>query len=312
MKKFELIANVIGEIYIQEPITIPKGNMTFSFIIDDSKKLTKIQASIIIPESNNNFNLDVYKDSRGISNFVFNSDEAIYSELISELQAIESHLSFKTLGSLESINWEYPDSKQYIPQQSDGNFGSEGYSISFKENSNSKPVKVTEQLLQNIVKDSRCFEEVNFDLAYWRIGCGFVRKAQFKLAYIHFYFIIENLYTNCMYREKDVLKEFRKSSEFINISHKSYTMILNDPSLKNGLEKVFNKYGIENKFNNLHLLLIRIRNDLHHFHKHNPNSINTPFLQVDYKPITLLIQTIAFSSLFLHLGRINNLKNTSL
>lgn len=312
VKKYEITANVIGELYISEPVTIAKGNMTFSFIPDTTNKLVKIKASVIVPDKNNNFELDVHKDDRGIYNFTFKSDEAIYSELISEIQAIESHLSFKTFGSLESINWEYPENKQYIVQQKDDITDAESYSVSFKEDNKSKPVIVTGKLLQNIVKDARIFDQLNNDLAFFRIGSGFLKRAQYKLAYIHFYFIIENLYSNCKYKEKEVREEYKKSSEFMDLSRQAYDVIKNDPMLNEGLDTIFNIYKVENSLENLHLLLIHIRNDLHHYHKDDPKSKNTPFKQLDYKSITLLVQYIASCALFMNLGKINKLYGTSL
>lgn len=312
VKKYEITANVIGELYIAEPVAVTKDNMTFSFIPDSNKKLVKIKASVIVPDENNNFELEVHKDDRGIYNFVFNSDEVIYSELISEIQAIESHLSFKTFGSLESIDWEYPENKQYIIQQKDDNTGGESYSMSFKENNKSRPVIVKGELLQNIVKDARIFDQLNNDLAFFRMGCGLLKRAQYKLAYIHFYFIIENLYSNCKYKQQDVLPEYKKSLEFMDLSQKAYDVIKTDPSLTKGLDTIFHKYEIENSFDNLFLLFIYIRNDLHHYHRSDPKSKNTPFKQVDYKSITLLLQYITSCALFMNLGKINDLYGTSL
>lgn len=312
VKKYEITANVIGELYISETVTVAKDNMTFSFIPDSTNKLVKIMASVIVPDKNNKFELDVHKDDRGIYNFVFNSDEAIYSELISEIQAIESHLSFKTQGSLESINWEYPESKQYIVQEKDDITDAESYSISFKEDNKSKPVIVPGKLLQNIVKDARIFDQLNNDLAFFRMGCGFLKRAQYKLAYIHFYFIIENLYSNCKFKKEDVLAEFKKSSEFMDLTQNAYDVIKNNPMFNKGLATIFTKYEVENSLDNLHLLLIYIRNDLHHYHKDDPTSKNTPFKQLDYKSIALLVQYITSCALFMNLGKINNLYGTSL
>jgi len=312
VKKYEITADVIGELYISETVTIAKDNMTFSFIPDSTNKLVKIKASFMVPENNSKFELDVHTDDRGIYNFGFNSDEAIYSELISEIQAIESHLSFKTFGALESINWEYPENKQYIDQQKDGITDVESYSISFKENNKPNPVVVPGKLLQNIVKDARIFDQINNDLAFFRMGCGFLRRAQYILAFIHFYFIIENLYSNCEYTKEAVLAEYKKSSELVDLSQKAYDVIKNDPKLTKGLETIFNKYKVENSLDNLHLLLIYIRNDLHHYHKDDPKSKNTPFKQLDYKSITLLVQYITSCALFMNLGKINKLYGTSL
>lgn len=312
VKKYEITADVIGELYISETMTFSKDNMTFSFIPDSAHKLVKLKASVIIPDTNDKFEANIFKDDRGIFNFVFNSDESIYSELISEIQAIESHLSFKTHGALESINWEHPDTKQYIVQQKGETADSESYSLSFDHNTKLKPVKVSNKLLENIVKDARVFDQLNDDLAFFRLGSVFLKRGQYKLAYIHFYLIVENLYSNCKYAKDDVLAEYKKSSEFMNLSKKAYDTFRIDPELNKGLNNIFEKYEVENNFDNLHLLLIFIRNDLHHYHKGDPRSKNTPFKQLDYKSIALLVMSIVFSALFLNLGKINQELNTSL
>ncbi len=312
MKNYEIVAKVTGDIYISTTIIVDKGKMKFSFIPDDSKKLKEIIACIEIPENNNMFEPRFFKDEKGLFNIVINSDEEIYTELISELQAIESHLSFKSLGSLESINWEYPVKKSYGQNESDFKDSSRAFSVMYEENNISIPVKVSEQVIKNIVKDAREFDELNFDLAFWRIGINFLKKGLYKLAYIHFYFIIENLYSNCKFTEKKLLEEFNKSTELSQITKQSYHKIINDPKLKKGLSDIYKKYNIEQNLENLLLLLIRIRNDLQHYHKNNPNSRNTPFIQTDYKSIALLVQTVSFIALFVNLGKINNIKKTSL
>src|SRR5215211_2980362 len=100
--RYCLCAKVEGDIFLMAPGEIKRGDLTFEFRLAPNLQLSEIAASIVVPEEKLAAMATTFDKGEGDIKLKIGigGDRELYDRLISELQLLESDLSFATIGSL--------------------------------------------------------------------------------------------------------------------------------------------------------------------------------------------------------------------
>jgi len=311
MPHYEITAKVNSNIQIPAVITISSGGKEFQFIPDDRMILSEIKVGMEFPGDEISFVINPKGGNYPHGHLEIFDNENASKEAVEALQSIESLLSFETKGSLESIEWGHLANERYYSLSQSDEHPLVGFSFSYNGKKSENPFTIDEMFLEELTSRIPDVEENNVVLAYWRLGCNFLKKELYQLAYIQYYLIIENLYSNGGYKKIDVVSAYKASDEFMTYANHAFSDIVDAPFLCDGLELIFERYGLALSLENLPDLLLRVRNDIQHYHKGGTNSRNNPFLKNEYKAIAELLRKLTTSCLQQRVPKLNSLHNSN-
>lgn len=302
--RFRLLAEVDGMVFIKDPITLISNDYLYEFFSDTNKKLVKIGISKHVPkEMEDSFGLDI-KPGKGEMKAVFDfkSDDKFYEELIRKLKELESHLGFSTVGGLRRIYWENPNI-EYVPENNSIEETVKASSIKINKQHVDKKFPVSEIFIVEIIKQIEEQEYLFIPKSFWLMGSNLYKNFQYVLSFYQFYFVIEGLYANGKFHNKDVLKEFRKSSEFNRICNN----LLNDLKIKlpeffQRLNQSLTEEGLDYSSSGIQEYIINMRGRLHHYSSKSPLDKPTPMNQDRFKNVAFIMMWISSQSILSQAG----------
>jgi hypothetical protein len=114
--RYRLVADVDGNVYISGSVSIQRDEYTFDFTPSDTGKLVTIAISLSVPQERLQKFASTIGPGNGksVASINIGGDIEIHQQLVRQLQALESTLSFSTQMSLRRIRWDHPK-QEYIP-----------------------------------------------------------------------------------------------------------------------------------------------------------------------------------------------------
>lgn len=204
---FGVQAEVIGDFCLKEPITcFSKGFQVKFFIEDGVKKLSLIKAvgnnsdlnikvaiqngesSYLIPEEESyNDYINFIKRIESIAGFNYGVKKVLYNSTL-ELTWYNGTQTFENLNPILSIKRQLSQPKYKILSQS-----------------NLSSILLLEKVMPDAV--------IPYNL--YREGIFYLKRNEFRLAYLHFYMILEYCFIKGNYTEKGQINEYIKSQDII-------------------------------------------------------------------------------------------------
>jgi hypothetical protein len=227
-------------------------------------------------------------------------DRELYDRLISELQLLESDLSFATQGALRKIYWDNPSSIEFIPEtESDTDIPTIS-SFSFHKAYPSGHARFSMETIGGILNDTSQSMQLRIAKAFWREGMEYHNQFKYIQAFYSFYFVVEDFFARGKTGEPEVIKLFTQSAEFREISQNGFTGILKEKRHKDKLLRLFVDGGLDPIPENLPKFLFRMRGKLHHYYSESSKLQGTPFNQADFESLSLLLMHIATETIVMH------------
>jgi hypothetical protein len=240
--------------YISNSFPIKTKNYTCFFENDDNKKIT----------THLNVQINDYKDDlpevqkkNNVTEFNFSSVE--HKNIKNELIILQGVFS---LWGIDKIYYEEKDI-DWIPENDE-----EKKALPFTGVKIGKNKKITEVPFDLFAHSILCLEEIenySMQLNFFRRGKIELHQEQYRESFIYFYLIIESLYGNGKYGEKQLKKEFGRSTELSKIT-----------------EKILKKQKIDKSINDYYSYIINKRGFLLH-HSTKRSNIWHPENQIDLK-----------------------------
>lgn len=288
-------AKVEGNIYLKEPGVIEHEDFLIDLRTNSSNLLTEIAISIKVPDDKLSSMKSTAEPSNGnvAAKFNIGGDQELFNRLIRELQYIESDISFATVGTLHRVYWENPSNIEFIPE-TDDDFEFPVISLHGLNKSYRKTHAVLSmEDITSLLNESSTTLRLRVAKAFWRDGLTYFNQFKYIQAFYSFYFVIEDYYAGGKSNEKQVLKQFNKSPEFKEISELSLKSISREKRHKDNLNELFKDEGLEMDQTGLATFLFRVRGKLHHYSSKSSKKQGTPFNQMDFESVALLVLHMA-------------------
>ena len=194
---------------------------------------------------------------------------------------------------LKRIRWDKPIKEEVITENEEEEKLVAITALSHKHEYPHQKAIIPTVDLENLVKAFHKYDPLKVSIAFWRDGTNFFEDFQYILAYYYYYFILEDLYGGGKYHENQILKEFRKSSEFTEITNITLNKISEEKRHLTNLESFFREEKCEQNAQGLQKLLVKTRGKLHHYYSGNSKKVGTPFNQGEYETIALVASLMA-------------------
>ncbi len=303
--RYRLTAEVDCDIYIEQKVEMNRGDFTFEFICDDDKRLVSVAVSKTVPEnkkSNLKTTLEPRKEGKPPV-FDIGGDAELHAEVVTELQAIESNLSFSSVGSLKRIFWERPE-VEVIPESKEEEKLVAIPSYSIRWEYRLPPFHASDVMLVKATHPK--LKPLSSLKAFWREGINSFRNRLYVQAFYNFYFIIEDLYADGRVTKKGVLTAFSRSREFFEFSEAALKSILEPPGRHTvNLEGFLREEKCSPDVPGLQKLLYRVRGNLHHYFSKSPRTRGTPFNRDEFETLAFLLMEITSKAIWKQIEKIN-------
>jgi len=290
--RYKVNAPVEGNIYLDCPYSFKKEGYAIEFHLDSDKKLAEIAIWIDVSSRDiEKFKSEISKKN-GIIHLKVGGDAEVKNKIKNEYQLLESNLSFISQGILRKIHWDKVK-EEFIPQNEEEKKYIKVFSFKTTEEYSDPKATIKETILKHYVINGAKYEQLAIPKAFWREGINYFKKFQYIQAFYNYYFIIEGLYANGKSGEKEVLKEFAKSSELSEICEKTLNQFKKDKRHGKKLIEMMNEENCPNDKFGLQRLLFKIRGRLHHYSKKSSKSVSTPFSQREFETVALICGYVA-------------------
>lgn len=300
--RYCVCAKVEGNIYLTKPGEVKRGDFIFDFRLGPDSRLSEIAVSISVPEDKLLSMASTFDSGDGNVKFriKIGGNRDLYDKLISELQLLESDLSFATQGALRKIYWDNPNSIEFIPETDSEEDLPAISSFSFHRAYPAKPARFSIETMGGILNGTSQSIQLRIAKAFWREGLEYHNQFKYIQAFYSFYFVIEDYFARGKTGESEVLKQFLQSPQFQEISRKGFTEIINDQRHKEKLLRLFKDAGLEASLDNLPTFLFRMRGKLHHYYSESSKLQGTPFNQADFESLSLLVMYMTTETIVRH------------
>lgn len=254
---FGIQAEVIGDFDLIEPvISYSKGFQVKIFIEDGARKLS------LIKKVGNNSDLKIkISIQNGESKYVI-PDEKSYIEYINFLKRIESIAGFN-YGIKKVL---YNSTLELIWYNGTDVFENLNPILSIKRKLSQPNRKILSQSnLNSILLLEEVMPDAVIPYNLYREGVFYLKRNEFRLAYLHFYMIFEFCFIKGNYTEKGQIKEYLRSQDVIFAIYYTIKLykehnIIQFNWLINTVKDRFNKFTIRN----ILIYLFRCRGEIAH------------------------------------------------
>jgi hypothetical protein len=300
--RYCVCAKVEGDIFLTAPGSIKRGDYIFEFRLTPDSRLSEIAVSIVVPEEKLSSMATSFEQGEGEIKLKINigGDRELFDRLISELQLLESDLSFATLGTLRKICWDNPSSIEFIPETERDTEIPTLASFAFHKAYPPARAILSIETIKGMIGETSQSSQLRFAKAFWREGLEYHDQFKYIQAFYSFFFVIEDFFARGKTGESEVIKQFSRSPEFQDLLQKGFTSILEEKRHKQKLLRLFEDEELEPNLDSLPKFLFRVRGKLHHYYSESSKFQGTPFNQADFESLSLLVMYIATETIRRH------------
>lgn len=292
--RYVLACQVDGDLYFREPGSVQRSDIGYEFRCDADGRLTEIAASVRVPdEMLSQFESKIEPGQGDVKvKVTVGGNRDLYDRLISELQFLESDLSFASVASLEKIHWEDPNIEFVAESDEDLTLNPVTALGMRKEYA---PMRVVFSIadVDAILNESSTLSQLRICKAFWRDGHTYFREFKYIQAFYAFYFVIEDFYAGGKSSQNQVVSQFSSSRSFLAVAGAAFDSLVSESRHRLSLEQLFASENLEFGKEELPKLLFRVRGRLHHFSSKSSRTQGTPFNQEDFESITLMLMHMA-------------------
>jgi hypothetical protein len=291
--KLSLECSIKGKVKIGKEIRVIQGCKEYVLIPDSEGWLSKIKIikKVDVPGK---YSARIGPGKGKATDEVrITGDREERMELIGEFQELEGILSFDTIGSLQSIEWDAPIT-ELIGETEEEEEQVQVSGIGFKKEYPEYPASLDEEGFARIIRSKQYYVSLIVPQAFFREGANEFASMRYINAFYNFYFILEGLYGKGKTRNKDVAKEFKESAEFRGFVD-SAIKDLNDkyPPHKVRIERFCREESLSYDTDGIIELLWKVRGNLHHYSTRSSKHQGTPLDNEDFESIAFLALGLA-------------------
>jgi hypothetical protein len=294
--KYSLEAGVTGNLFIGSQLRTINGDKEYILTPDLQGRLVSIKI-IAIVNNPAKFSSQIIAGEGSVApSIIMEGDRELHSELIQELQELESDLLLGTNGSLTHINWDTAK-EGYIPETDQERKQNPVISFTFSKKYTESTCQMDQESFEKTIQNKDHYKSLVTPKAFFREGINAFDSRSYINAFYNFYFILEDLYGQGKTKNKDVSKVMIASSEF----RKSLEWVLAN-FIDNRHETNLRQFCLEEKTvfdtNGLIELLTRVRGNLHHYSSSSSKHVGTPFNNEDFESIAFFSMGLAIRSIW--------------
>lgn len=202
---FGLKAVIMGDFVLREPIKEYNNGFEISLFIEDD--VYKI--SIIKQIAKDNPLSLKYSESSGVADNIV-PDESNYRDYIQQLQLVESiggyHYNISKIYYKETLEFMWLSGEEVF----------KNLKLIFSIQKKYKPPQkklLSQSNLSSIMLLSRIIPDASTPYNYFREANNYFQNREYRLAYLHFYMIIEYCFANSKFEQKAQIREYMQSIE---------------------------------------------------------------------------------------------------
>lgn len=280
---FGIKARVVGDFVLKEPIFTHSKGFKISIFAENGEYI--ISAIKLIPE---NSPLQVHYKISGEYQGPIAPDESAYSEYIRLFQDVEALGGFN-YGVRKIFYKETLELCWYTGKEA---FQDLYLICSLKKHFNPPKKKIlTQSNLSSILflKDHISYAKVPY--TYFREADVFLQNTEYRLAYLHFFMLLEFCYTSHT-KQQEVIKDFSNSAN-LNLATLLTLKALkeSDSDIQKWLQNVLKQRSKDYCLKNIYYILFSYRGKLAHGSKSSSSFL---FDENDLRMITIFIGQICF------------------
>lgn len=305
--KFGVVCDVDGKTYLDNGGTVEYGGMRYSFYVKDIKERLLTQVRIISdvddPEQYSFHKTEPTPDGKFKVTQSF--EPHIQQKLIRELQTLESLLG--TLGNIKRVYWNKATFEYYPETEAEfKRFNILPAFFFMHEFPMDDPALVSIADLTPYLRHIDTLNGLAAPMSFYREAKAEYSVGRYINSFFSSYFIIEGLFGNGQWRQRDVVRELTQSPVFSSFvkAYLDEVAMNNDPG--EGMTKAQLIEELQNQPFTVEGLVERIvetRGRLHHFSVTSTQTQGTPFNHLDYKRISLISFIFAGQSLTHYIER---------
>lgn len=306
--KLSLECSVEGKVKIDKELKVVEGSKEYLLIPDKEGWLSRMKIIKRIAAPNKYSAKILPGNGRAKHKIRISRDREEYLELMREFQELEGMLSFDTVGSLKSIEWDAP-TEDFIAETEEEEKQVQVHNFCFKKEYPDCPASLDEEGLGRIIRSKEHYVSLIVPQAFYREGTNEFASKRYINAFYNFYFILEDFYGKGKTKNKDIAEEFRSSKWFRRFVDEVVKDINKYARHRINIEGFCKRERAAYDTDGIIELLLKVRGSLHHYSGRSSKHQGTPFDHEDFESIAFLTMGLAARSILQRIGVINlNLK----
>jgi hypothetical protein len=301
--RYSLECKVDSRLAIGSVIDIVENTKEYVFTPDKEGMLASLKIIKKVDDPEKFYSKIEEGDEKVRMKITVETDEAIFRDLRSDFQYIESYLAF--IGNLEKIHWEVAK-QEWIPETPEEKSRLKVFEVSLNRTYPDTPTPIVKDVLIVVVRGKNKYDGLTTLKSFYREGKNLFTQFRYVDAFYYFYFVIEDLHGGGKTKNVDIERNFRSSKELretvewvmqtqINTSEKhskSILLLLAEEKIQNGIDGIIE-------------LIVAVRGRLHHYISRSSLKQATPLNQRDFESPAFLVMGIALMSILKEIVKIN-------
>ena len=230
----------------------------------------------------------------------------LYEVTLQQLQLLESDLSFGFLSAaVTRIRWDEP-TIDLLPENKpeEDRVNTWGFHVQRKY-TELRPL-FSEHELREMVTNAPKYQSLVVAKAFYREGANEFRALRYVHAFNSFYFVIEGMFADGRFREREVLRAYRDSAEMTTAIEITLSVLGKDPEQSARLDGALVAARCRVDADGLRRFLVLTRGRLHHFFSKSSVRHGTPFSNSDFETPALIAKILARQCIMVRIVTINN------
>ncbi len=298
--RFGVVCDVEGKTYLENGMTIEGEGLTYCFYVKsiDDTVLTQVRIISKVDDPDQYFYHKSPIQPDGTYTVNVGYEEHIRAKLIQELQTLEGILAL--LGNIKRVYWNKPI-YEYYPETTEEHARFDVIPPFFfhHELVPDQPRLIESQHLIRLLGQTKVFHPLAVPMAFYREAKAEYSAARYISAFFNSYFIIEGLFGNRQWRERDVCRELVNSPVFSGFVKELLDEVATNDDPLQGMTKAQLEEELKARdqpytVEGLVRLIVKKRGELHHFTVGSSKAQGSPLNNLDYKRIAVM--TFGFAS----------------
>ena len=299
--RFIVTCDVEAEIILPRRLQLQQGDRTLELEISHDHRWNLLRVtSPVRYQKRFKWGMEPVPEPRAANAAPFKAhcefDKELFESIIADIQALESNLAL--FFPVKRIDWGHPVLNVEF-ESNDRRDPAWGNLENFHVNPKARPsVKANEQSFVQLTFQGLASHHLTTIASFWREGENEMFSGRFINAFYNFYFVLEGLYGNGKWNNREIEAEFKSSSEL----GASIDACQRAPHQTNHIQQIFDMLPDQKKrslptHDTLIELIIRTRNRLHHF-SNDPKKVHgSPLNHAKYEGIAVLVRFLAHTGL---------------
>lgn len=233
-------------------------------------------------------------------------DREIHETLVDALQRMESLLAVSARGPMiRRIRWDVT-SQEFISETEEDNQFAHISEVTRTDRKQVIPSTLTQNSFDIMMQNADRYEPLRVVSGFWREAMADFQDGRYIQAVYNFYFVLEDMFASGKSAEPEVYRSFARSPELTTALEFTVNSFPNGNARNMNLLQVFlDEERLKWDVPGLRRFLIRIRGRLHHFSGRSSKRQGTPFTQMSFRSVALLLMHIVSQTLIGRMVLIN-------